>query len=166
MFLNHFCVLSNSPLNVFRIMAVLLLVVGTISHEFFQSDVEKTGECAFINERKKCVHPFVFHRTRENTNSPLYWDPVSRKATMNSLETMLLNEIFIVKFGAPVQHIQSLIVRNGPILEFLPKIHKETCLTEKQLQRKSGIPIKQSRYTEYTESPEKVRRAFDRSQVN
>ena len=146
-------------------MAVLLLVVGTISHEFFESDVERTGECAFINERKKSVHPFVFHRTKENTESPLYWDPVNRKETLNKLETMLLEEIFVVKSEAPVEHLQSFIVRNGPILEFLPKIHKETCLTEKQLQRKTGIPIRKSRDTEYTESPEKVRRAFN-SQVN
>lgn len=147
----------------FRMMAIVLLVVGTIVEELFKGEYETTGRSSFIEERKKCVYPFVFHKTAENAESPMFWNVSDRREALNALENMLIRDIYIID---SITAIQSVLTNRSPILPLLPGIHKKSCLTEKQIQKKRKATY-WTNDMEEAEQPEKIRRSsLNQSEVN
>ena len=109
-------------------LATLLTCVGTIANELFNSDYSITKHCQFFAQRDIFTHPFVFLKTRENQESPLYWEVKDRKKTLDDLELQLIQHVFITTEGNPA--LQNLVLSGfDPILPQLPSIHLENCFT-------------------------------------
>ena len=116
-------------------LATLLTCVGTIANELFNSDYSITKHCQFFAQREIFTHPFVFLKTRENQESPLYWEVKDRKKTLDDLELQLIQHVFITTEDIPA--LQNLaLTAIDPILPQLPSIHLEKCFTEKQHEKK------------------------------
>ena len=145
-------------------MAIVLLVVGTIAEELFKSDFETSRRCSFIEERATAHNPFVFHKTANNAESPMFWNSRERKETINALENMLIRDIYIVKYPDASMHrvltTQKCAEHSGrtPILPLLPEIHAQKCHTEKQIQKKFRGSHWTNEEMEDAEQPVKIRR--------